>query len=53
MVLELAKDIASGMSHLHAENIIHLDLACRNLLVSEGANDRQHIKVLQLFCQLY
>lgn len=25
-VISFAKDIASGMSHLHAENIIHLDL---------------------------
>ena len=25
-VLELARDIASGMSHLHAENVMHCDL---------------------------
>jgi len=38
-VVKFAKDIASGMSHLHAENIIHLDLACRNLLVAFSLND--------------
>ena len=25
-IVKFAKDIASGMSHLHAENIMHLDL---------------------------
>lgn len=44
-ILKFAKDIAGGMSHLHAENIIHLDLACRNLLVSFAANDVQHVKI--------
>jgi len=44
-VIKFAKDIASGMSHLHAESIIHLDLACRNLLVSFGANDVQTVKI--------
>jgi len=44
-VVKFAKDIASGMQHLHAENIIHLDLACRNLLVTFGENDNQTIKI--------
>ena len=46
-VIKFAKDIASGMTHLHADNIMHLDLACRNILVAFGANDVQTLKVLQ------
>jgi len=38
-IVKFARDIASGMSHLHAENIIHLDLACRNLLVTFTLDD--------------
>ena len=30
------KGIASGMGHLHAENIIHRDLAARNILLDAG-----------------
>ena len=60
-VIKFASDIASGMSHLHAENIIHLDLgnrnsdensltfpACRNLLVNFGYNNTQQIKVSRI-----
>jgi len=35
LILALAKDIASGMAHLHMENVLHCDLACRNLLVQK------------------
>ncbi|GAB5359817.1 hypothetical protein AAMO2058_000575000 [Amorphochlora amoebiformis] len=31
--LKIARDVASGLAHLHADNIIHRDLACRNLLM--------------------
>ena len=34
--IKFAKGIASGMSHLHTEGIIHRDLATRNILLSEG-----------------
>jgi serine/threonine protein kinase len=34
-MIRWAKDIASGMHHLHMENIIHRDLAGRNVLVTE------------------
>jgi tRNA A-37 threonylcarbamoyl transferase component Bud32 len=33
-VVGMAKNIASGMQHLHAENVLHCDLACRNYLVA-------------------
>jgi serine/threonine protein kinase len=35
MVLNMARDTAAGMFHLHEEKIIHRDLACRNLLLTE------------------
>ena len=34
--IKFAQGIASGMSHLHTEGIIHRDLATRNILLSEG-----------------
>ncbi|KAL6076205.1 ptk6 protein tyrosine kinase [Balamuthia mandrillaris] len=34
MVL-MARDVAAGMLHLHSENIIHRDLASRNLLIGQ------------------
>jgi len=34
--IKFCKGIASGMSHLHTEGIIHRDLATRNILLSEG-----------------
>lgn len=37
-VLKMAKDIAAGMGHLHAEGIVHRDLATRNLLLDENMN---------------
>jgi len=36
VVVAMATDVASGMSHLHEEGIIHCDLACRNLLIIVG-----------------
>jgi len=43
-VSEMAADVAGGMAHLHAENFIHCDLACRNLLCVHE-RDRVNIKV--------
>eukprot|EP00027_Filamoeba_sp_ATCC50430_P003191 CAMPEP_0168556050 /NCGR_PEP_ID=MMETSP0413-20121227/8671_1 /TAXON_ID=136452 /ORGANISM="Filamoeba nolandi, Strain NC-AS-23-1" /LENGTH=794 /DNA_ID=CAMNT_0008586961 /DNA_START=168 /DNA_END=2549 /DNA_ORIENTATION=+ len=40
LIISMGCDITSGMSHLHHENILHCDLACRNLLVDrKGTND--------------
>jgi len=45
-LLSMAKDTASGMIYLNEKNIIHRDLALRNLLVGPGTeNSRFKIKV--------
>jgi len=35
-VIRIAKDIARGVQHLHAEKIYHRDLSARNILVTEN-----------------
>ncbi|KAL6078325.1 Tyrosine-protein kinase Fer isoform b [Balamuthia mandrillaris] len=35
MMVQMAREIAVGMCHLHSEGIIHRDLAARNLLLTE------------------
>ncbi|XP_058965898.2 fibroblast growth factor receptor 4 [Pocillopora verrucosa] len=35
-LLNIASDVASGMSHLESKQCIHRDLACRNVLVGKG-----------------
>jgi len=34
LAIRMIKNVASGMNHLHSENILHCDLAARNLLVT-------------------
>eukprot|EP01111_Echinosteliopsis_oligospora_P011467 TRINITY_DN3793_c0_g1_i1.p1 TRINITY_DN3793_c0_g1~~TRINITY_DN3793_c0_g1_i1.p1 ORF type:complete len:924 (+),score=262.14 TRINITY_DN3793_c0_g1_i1:63-2834(+) len=34
-IVGFARDAAAGISHLHAENVIHRDIATRNLLVDD------------------
>eukprot|EP01116_Phalansterium_solitarium_P016135 TRINITY_DN367_c0_g1_i3.p1 TRINITY_DN367_c0_g1~~TRINITY_DN367_c0_g1_i3.p1 ORF type:complete len:727 (+),score=208.86 TRINITY_DN367_c0_g1_i3:721-2901(+) len=34
VALELCRDIAAGMQHLHAEGILHCDLSARNVLLA-------------------
>eukprot|EP01114_Cavostelium_apophysatum_P016002 TRINITY_DN4485_c0_g1_i4.p1 TRINITY_DN4485_c0_g1~~TRINITY_DN4485_c0_g1_i4.p1 ORF type:complete len:288 (-),score=86.13 TRINITY_DN4485_c0_g1_i4:149-1012(-) len=38
LVIKMAKDIASGMAHLHSINILHRDLTSRNILLDEFQN---------------
>lgn len=35
VVLQMCLNAAQGLAHLHSRNIIHRDVACRNLLLSE------------------
>jgi serine/threonine protein kinase len=39
-LVSMAKDIASGILHLHMEGVIHRDLAVRNLLVDDNMSVR-------------
>jgi len=45
LALSIARDVASGMSHLHEEKILHCDLAARNLLVALKGKDQYVVKV--------
>ena len=38
-------DCAAGMAYLHDRNIIHCDLALRNLLVSSSSDSKYLVKV--------
>jgi hypothetical protein len=38
LMIKFAMDIAKGMRHLHLENVIHRDLATRNLLLDSAMN---------------
>ena len=45
-VVPLLLDAASGLLHLHAEGVIHRDVACRNmLLASGGRGERLRLKI--------
>ena len=52
MVMDFARDIANGMGHLHKENVLHCDLACRNLLVSYKGENKYLIKVHLIYAML-
>jgi len=43
-ILEMAKDASSGILYLHSRNVLHRDIACRNLLVKKE-NERYVVKV--------
>ena len=42
--IDFCKQSCSGMAYLHSQNILHRDLACRNILVS-NKNKSYLIKV--------
>src|SRR5262245_53867375 len=48
-VLLMMKDIASGITQLHSENILHCDLAARNLLVPQFNLSGSKQKLMQNF----
>mmetsp|Transcript_36846 Transcript_36846/g.71053 ORF Transcript_36846/g.71053 Transcript_36846/m.71053 type:complete len:119 (+) Transcript_36846:210-566(+) len=33
--VSIARDVCQGLGHLHSHNVIHRDIACRNLLLKE------------------
>ena len=37
-LVKMAKQAADGVRHLHAMDVIHRDLACRNLLLDQDFN---------------
>jgi len=43
--ITLMMDIASGMLHLHSENILHCDLTSRNLLIKSDTENKYTVKV--------
>lgn len=45
LIVRLARGTAAGMAFLHAQNIVHRDLACRNLLATKNARQELTIKV--------
>jgi serine/threonine protein kinase len=45
--LKLVQGIASGMFHLHKHNIVHRNLAARNILLTASGDPK--ISVLSLF----
>jgi len=43
--VQICKDVASGISHVHREGILHNDIASRNVLVSAKTNGSYTAKV--------
>jgi serine/threonine protein kinase len=46
--IQLIRGIAAGMLHLHKHNIIHRELAARNILLTSGGDPK--ISVLLVLC---
>jgi len=44
-LIQFAKQICSGMSHIHKENLLHCDLACRNVLVAPQGTRKHVLKI--------
>jgi len=45
VAVQLYRDIASGMAHIHQEGLLHCDLACRNLLVQPRGQNEVTVKI--------
>jgi len=45
VLVQMAKDIVSGMEHLRANGVVHRDLAARNLLLEIRSNAEHRVKV--------
>eukprot|EP01119_Soliformovum_irregulare_P011133 TRINITY_DN2770_c0_g1_i3.p1 TRINITY_DN2770_c0_g1~~TRINITY_DN2770_c0_g1_i3.p1 ORF type:complete len:724 (+),score=172.55 TRINITY_DN2770_c0_g1_i3:33-2204(+) len=45
VILGIARDVVTGMHHLHTEGILHCDLAARNLLVCSQQGETLKIKI--------
>lgn len=45
VLVQMAKDIVSGMEHLRANDVVHRDLAARNLLLEIRSNGEHRVKV--------
>ena len=46
--LDLAQQILSGLAQIHAQGIVHRDLAPDNVMVKEGPDGRLHAKIIDL-----
>jgi len=44
-IIGICKDVVKGMKHLHIDGVIHRDLSCRNILVTEGKKGKWICKV--------
>lgn len=51
VLVQMAKDIVSGMEHLRANDVVHRDLAARNLLLEIRSNGEHRVKVSELLLQ--
>jgi serine/threonine protein kinase len=38
-------DVAAGLKYLHQMNIVHADLALRNILISKGEDEEYQAKI--------
>lgn len=51
VLLQMAKEMAEGMAHLHSLNILHRDLTSKNILLDGDGDEFHHVKISGLFFQ--